>query len=189
MLNTSPKEINIPQKALVVVSAGTSDLSAAENIKSILPFFEENTAADDTFCAFTSASAVKTLIEEHGVYIEYLPDLMEKLYMLGYKEITVLSLHLNEDTEYTKMLNMTTPYARLFKELQITKPLLSDSGTAKELIKILSEKYKKNDTELVLEISENLTVDSLEQSEFDVEIFKKGLCSDSDVLKLFLKML
>lgn len=145
-MSTAEKNCGELRKAVVAVGVGSFDIDAANEFKSAASVFEENISGAEVFCAFTSASAVRSLSENHDIYIEYLPDLMEKLYMLGYGEVVFLSMFLNKSAEYEEALNMITPYKNYFKSLKITEPLLSDSGTdgktAESLADILIKKYK-----------------------------------------------
>ena len=136
------------KKAIVAVSFGSSDTDAAKLLKKSAEFFEKKTGVH-TFLSFTSSFACRSLNEKSDVYIEYLPDMMEKLCMLGYHDVKFVMMFLKDKAEYTKAVTEIEKYKHLFKNISLTRPLLDSEDDLKRCIEAIKEKEAENERELL----------------------------------------
>jgi len=118
------------KKAIVVVSFGTVNdeirtlcIESVENrIKCSFPTYEVKRA-------FTSNFIIKKL-SERNIYVDTLPQALEKLKDEGVQEVVIQSTHLTPGEEYAnKVVAVANEYKDAFKRLTIGRPVLMFDGS------------------------------------------------------------
>ncbi len=82
------------QKALAVISFGTTYTLAQDAIMQIESTLSCHVKEYDCFRAFTSKMVIAKLKREQGQYVLTPEELMEQLYQKGYKEVLCQPLHI-----------------------------------------------------------------------------------------------
>jgi sirohydrochlorin cobaltochelatase len=117
------------KKAVIVVSFGTVNdeirtlcIESVENrIKCSFPEYEVKRA-------FTSKFIIKKL-SERNIYVDTLPQALEKLKAEGVQEVVIQSTHLTPGEEYAnKVIAVANEYKDAFKTLTIGRPVLMFDG-------------------------------------------------------------
>jgi len=118
------------KKAIIVVSFGTVNdevrtlcIESVENrIKCSFPEYEVKRA-------FTSNFIIKKL-SERNIYVDTLPQVIEKLKAEGVQEVVIQSTHLTPGEEYAnKVIAVANEYKDAFKRLAIGRPVLMFDGS------------------------------------------------------------
>ena len=91
------------QKALAVISFGTTYTLAQDAIMQIESTLSCHVKEYDCFRAFTSKMVIAKLKREQGQYVLTPEELMEQLYQKGYKEVLCQPLHIINGFEFEKM--------------------------------------------------------------------------------------
>ena len=135
----------MPEKAVLVVSFGTSHLDTLE--KTIVPIEGDIAAAlpDRTLRrAFTSGMILRKLERRDGLHIDNVSQALERLAGEGVRDVTVQPTHIMNGEEYDKLLAQAEPYRGQFGRLAIGRPLLSTEEdyreTAQALLEVLPER-------------------------------------------------
>lgn len=127
----------MPEKAVLVVSFGTSHLDTLE--KTIVPIEGDIAAAlpDRTLRrAFTSGMILKKLQGE-GTHIDDVPAALERLAAEGYTDVLVQPTHIMNGDEYDKMMALATPFEGRFEKLAFGRPLLTETGDYLDAVQAL----------------------------------------------------
>ena len=103
------------QKALAVISFGTTYTLAQDAIMQIESTLSCHAKEYDCFRAFTSKMVIAKLKREQG----------QQLYQKGYKEILCQPLHIINGFEFEKMYKALRAFADKFDKIQIGRPLLT----------------------------------------------------------------
>ncbi len=118
------------KKAIIVVSFGTANdeiralcIESVENrIKRSFPEYEVKRA-------FTSNFIIKKL-SERNIYIDTLPQALEKLKAEGVQEVIIQSTHLTPGEEYAnKVIAVADEYKGAFKTITVGRPVLMFDGS------------------------------------------------------------
>ena len=120
------------KRAIVVVSFGTTYIDALKACiepieRAIVKAFESYTL----YRAFTS-DFVRRRLAEHGIAVDSLPEVLERLSRDGYAEVIIMPTHIIEGEEYrNKVVMMAAEYQTRFARLVVGRPLLvcSDETT------------------------------------------------------------
>ena len=135
----------MPEKAVLVVSFGTSHLDTLE--KTIVPIEGDIAAAlpDRTLRrAFTSGMILRKLERRDGLHIDNVSQALERLAGEGVRDVTVQPTHIMNGEEYDKLLAQAEPFRGQFGRLAIGRPLLSTEEdyreTAQALLEVLPER-------------------------------------------------
>ena len=91
------------QKALAVISFGTTYTLAQDAIIQIESILSCHAKEYDCFRAFTSKMVIAKLKREQGQYVLTPEELMEQLYQKGYKEVLCQPLHIINGFEFEKI--------------------------------------------------------------------------------------
>ena len=113
------------QKALAVISFGTTYTLAQDAIMQIESALSCHAKEYDCFRAFTSKMVIAKLKREQGQYVLTPEELMEQLYQKGYKEVLCQPLHIINGFEFEKMYKALRAFADKFDKIQIGRPLLT----------------------------------------------------------------
>ena len=113
------------QKALAVISFGTTYTLAQDAIMQIESILSCHAKEYDCFRAFTSKMVIAKLKREQGQYVLTPEELMEQLYQKGYKEVLCQPLHIINGFEFEKMYKALSTFADKFDKIQIGRPLLT----------------------------------------------------------------
>ena len=105
------------QKALAVISFGTTYTLAQDAIMQIESTLSCHVKEYDCFRAFTSKMV--------GQYVLTPEELMEQLYQKGYKEVLCQPLHIINGFEFEKMYKALSAFTDKFDKIQIGRPLLT----------------------------------------------------------------
>lgn len=125
------------EKALVVVSFGTTYSEARKAIEKLENRLQGAFPDHDFFRAFTS-DVVRCKIErEEAVVVPNPAELLARLADEGYEEVRCQSLHVIFGYEYEKLLMQLTPYRDCFTHFVIGKPLLWDTADYLRLVRAL----------------------------------------------------
>ena len=133
------------KRALVVVSFGTSYLETRKKTieaceKKLINTFQEF----DFYRAWTSRMIIKKLKNRDNEHIMFPDELLEKLYIDGYREIYIQSLHLICGEEYNKLLNIVDKYRSKFDSIVVGRPLLTNLDDYDEVADFLRDVYIKD---------------------------------------------
>ncbi len=112
------------QKAMLIVSFGTTYLSAQKAIEQIEQTLKNQFAEYDFYRAFTSTMVISKLKKTKNIHVDTPQEAIEKLYQAGYQEVICQSLHIIPGIEYEKMCNQLSKYADCFEHFSIGKPML-----------------------------------------------------------------
>lgn len=134
----------MPDKAVLVVSFGTSHLDTLE--KTIQPI-EWDIAGQMPGRvqrrAFTSGMILRKLEKRDGLHIDDVPQALERLAGEGFRDVVVQPTHIMNGDEYAKLLEQAAPFQDRFHRLCFGRPLLSSlqdyRDTAAALIRVLPE--------------------------------------------------
>lgn len=114
------------KKALVVISFGTSHMGTRKKtIESCEKLLKKEFQDMDFYRAWTSKMIIKKLKKRDNEYIMYPDELLEKLYLEGYREVYIQSLHIICGEEYHKLLEIVDNYKDKFEKIILGRPLLS----------------------------------------------------------------
>ena len=113
------------QKALAVISFGTTYTLAQDAIMQIESTLSCHAKEYDCFRAFTSKMVIAKLKREQGQYVLTPEELMEQLYQKGYKEVLCQPLHIINGFEFEKMYKALSAFTDKFDKIQIGRPLLT----------------------------------------------------------------
>ena len=113
------------QKALAVISFGTTYTLAQDAIMQIESTLSCHVKEYDCFRAFTSKMVIAKLKREQGQYVLTPEELMEQLYQKGYKEVLCQPLHIINGFEFEKMYKALSAFTDKFDKIQIGRPLLT----------------------------------------------------------------
>ena len=113
------------QKALAVISFGTTYTLAQDAIMQIESALSCHAKEYDCFRAFTSRMVIAKLKREQGQYVLTPEELMEQLYQKGYKEVLCQPLHIINGFEFEKMYKALSAFTDKFDKIQIGRPLLT----------------------------------------------------------------
>ena len=113
------------QKALAVISFGTTYTLAQDAIMQIESTLSCHAKEYDCFRAFTSRMVIAKLKREQGQYVLTPEELMEQLYQKGYKEVLCQPLHIINGFEFEKMYKALSAFTDKFDKIQIGRPLLT----------------------------------------------------------------
>ncbi|MEG0250442.1 MAG: cobalt-factor II C(20)-methyltransferase [Peptostreptococcus sp.] len=134
--------------ALVVISFGTSHMDTRKKtIEACENTIRKKFPGMDFYRAWTSRMIIKKLKKRDNEEIMYPDELLEKLYLDGYKNIYIQSLHLICGEEYHKLLDIIEKYRNKFDRVILGRPLLSnlkDYDDIAEFIKNVSKDDIKN---------------------------------------------
>lgn len=115
------------RKALVVISFGTSHIDTRKKtIEACENMLKEEFAHMDFYRAWTSKMIIRKLKKRDNEDIMYPDELLEKLYLEGYKEVYIQSLHIICGEEYHKLMNIVSKYKDKFDKIILGRPLLSN---------------------------------------------------------------
>lgn len=115
------------QKALMVVSFGTTYPEARRAIERIEQRLHAAFPDHDFFRAFTSGMVARKIEREEGVHIPSPAELIARLADEGYTEVRCQSLHVIFGQEYEKLLAQLRPHGDRFEKLLVGRPLLWDT--------------------------------------------------------------
>lgn len=130
----------MPEKALLVVSFGTSHLDTLE--KTIVPIEEDLAAAlPDRVLrrAFTSGMILRKLEARDGLHIDDVPRALEGLAGAGVRDAVVQPTHIMHGAEYDKILAQAEPFRGRFERLAVGRPLLSAEEDYRQAAEALLE--------------------------------------------------
>ncbi len=113
------------QKALAVISFGTTYTQAQDAIFQIESTLSRHVKDHDCFRAFTSKMVIAKLKREQGQLVATPEELMEQLYQKGYKEVLCQPLHIINGFEFEKMRDALSAFKDKFEKIQIGRPLLT----------------------------------------------------------------
>lgn len=118
------------KKAIIIVSFGTvSDMIRSACIESVENKVKDSFPEFEVRRAFTSNFIIKKL-SERQIYVDTLPEALEKLKVEGYHDIIIQSTHLTPGEEYNnKILAVANTYKHKFKSLVIGRPVLMFDGS------------------------------------------------------------
>lgn len=137
--------------ALVVISFGTSHMDTRKKtIEACENTIKKRFPEMDFYRAWTSKMIIKKLKKRDNEEIMYPDELLESLYLKGYKNIYIQSLHLICGEEYHKLLDIIEKHKSKFDKIVLGRPLLTsleDYDYIADFIKNISEKDIKNQEE------------------------------------------
>ncbi len=115
------------EKALVVISFGTSHMDTRKKtIEACEKKLREEFKDMDFYRAWTSKMIIKKLKKRDKEEIMYPDELLEDLYLKGYKNVYIQSLHIICGEEYHKLKEIVSRYEDKFESIVLGRPLLSD---------------------------------------------------------------
>ncbi|MBP2630276.1 MAG: Sirohydrochlorin cobaltochelatase [Firmicutes bacterium] len=117
------------KKAIIIVSFGTvNDTVRSACIESVENKVKDNFPGDEVRRAFTSNFIIKKL-SERQIYVDTLPEALEKLKSEGYQDVIIQSTHLTPGEEYrNKILVVANAYKHEFNSLVVGRPVLMFDG-------------------------------------------------------------
>lgn len=112
------------KKAIVVVSFGTVNDEVRRNcIESVENKIKASFPAYEVRRAFTSNFIIKKL-SARGIYVDTLPQALEKIKQEGYPEVIVQSTHLTPGEEYeNKIVQVVQSYKEQFEKISVGRPV------------------------------------------------------------------
>ena len=113
------------QKALVVVSFGTTYPDALCAIEHVEERLRREFPGHDFYRAFTSGIVIRKLQRVRGVSVDTPEQLLEKLVQRGYTELLCQPTHVLNGLEYDKMCAQLAAFAGRFSSIRLGRPLLS----------------------------------------------------------------
>ena len=113
------------QKALAVISFGTTYTLAQDAIMQIESTLSCHAKEYDCFRAFTSKMVIAKLKRGQGQYVLTPEGWMEQLYQKGYKEVLCQPLHIINGFEFEKMYQALSSFTDKFHKIRIGRPLLT----------------------------------------------------------------
>lgn len=127
------------KKALLTISFGTSYPEArVRNIEACEHRLAAAFPDRAPFRAFTSGMIMRKLARRDGVFIDSPQQALEKLWLQGYRDVAIQSLHIINGDEYEKVVHQGAAWRERFDTLQIGAPLLNDERDYSRLIDALA---------------------------------------------------
>ncbi|AZV57976.1 sirohydrochlorin cobaltochelatase [Clostridium sp. AWRP] len=113
------------KRGILVVSFGTSILGTLKNCiedteDEIRNEFKEYAVRR----AFTSGVIIKKLKSQNGIYIDTVPEALDKMRNEGFREVYVQPLHIMPGDEYDKVVRCINEYQGSFGKLVLGRPVL-----------------------------------------------------------------
>lgn len=137
------------KKAVVVISFGTSYMETRlKTISRCEEKIRQEFSDCDFYSAWTSKMIINKLKKRDSEHIYYPDELFEKLYLDGYNEVYIQSLHLICGEEYHKLLGIIEEFRNKFDRIVVGRPLLStieDHSRATDILEEISRKDIEND--------------------------------------------
>lgn len=114
------------ERAVLVASFGTSHHEALE--KSILPTemaVAQALPGRTLYRAFTSGMILRKLARRDGLFIDDVPQALERLAKEGVTDVVIQPTHIINGDEYEKLCNQARTFEQRFSHLRVGTPLLT----------------------------------------------------------------
>ncbi|WP_077612020.1 sirohydrochlorin cobaltochelatase [Clostridium sp. Marseille-P2415] len=142
------------KQAILVVSFGTSyNESRIKTIEAIERAMKDEFADYELRRAFTSRIIIEILKKRDGIYVDSVPEAMEKLAKAGYERVIIQPTLVMGGEENDCMLAAVKEYEEQFDRVVCGKPLLSEEEDYQRLSDILADdtkEYDREGTEIIL---------------------------------------
>ncbi len=130
------------KKALIVVSFGTSAVTAMPAIENIEQACKIACPEYDFFRAFTSGMIIRKLKRESGIEIPGLGDVLDVLVREGYEEVLCQPTHLIPGSEFEKVREKLKDYRKHFSKVSMGRPLLADPKDYAHFCESIKKEYE-----------------------------------------------
>ncbi len=112
--------------AILIVSFGTTyPKTRQKTIGAIENEFKKKFPEADIFRAFTSTVVISRIAKNEGIKIDTPVEALNRIYRMNFDRVYVQPLHIIPGIELHQMLNQVKQFKGKFKQLIISKPLLS----------------------------------------------------------------
>jgi sirohydrochlorin cobaltochelatase len=136
----------LEQKAILVVSFGTTNLKALKNnIEACEKSIGSKFAGYEIRRAFTSKIIKKNLFEKNGLDIDIVDEALTKLKKDDFKIVIIQPLHIIPGKEYHEIFESVQEHKKFFNKILIGKPLLNSIEDYDLVINAVNSFFKAAD--------------------------------------------
>lgn len=123
------------KNAILLICFGNKNINI--EIKKLKQNIYKNFKAYDIYICFTS----NFFIKKYGYNIE---EILQKIYLYGYKNIICLPIFTIDGTEYEKAIKYVNQYKNKFDKISVAKPLLYDDNDFNIIYNYIKNNNNKN---------------------------------------------